>query len=35
MTPRRRRSVWRGTSITLLAMAAYCMALGLAEAITR
>jgi hypothetical protein len=35
MTARRQRSAWRGASITLLAMTAYCMALGLAEAITR
>lgn len=30
----RRRAAWRGASLTLLAMAAYCAALGLVEAIT-
>lgn len=31
----RRRATWRGASLALLAMTAYCAALGLAEAITR
>lgn len=30
----RRRAAWRGAALTILAMAAYCAALGLAEAIT-
>ena len=30
----RRRATWRGALLTILAMAAYCAALGLAEAIT-
>lgn len=30
----RRHATWCGTSLALLAMAAYCAALGLAEAIT-
>lgn len=30
----RRRATWRGAFLTLLAIAAYCVALGLAEAIT-
>lgn len=31
----RRLAIWRGAASTFLAMAAYCLALGLAEAITR
>lgn len=30
----RRRATWCGASLALLAMVVYCMALGLAEAIT-
>lgn len=30
----RRRATWRGASLVVLAIVAYCFALGLAEAIT-
>ncbi len=31
----RRRATWRGASLAILALAAWCFALGLADAITR
>lgn len=31
----RRRAICRGAAITIIAMTAYCYALGLADAITR
>lgn len=31
----RRRAICRGAAIAILSMAAYCYALGLAEAVTR